>query len=76
MSENFFVYADRILLTILNREKLFYSIQYKNGCLVASDLSHMFKKSIKFYTFHYHISMLLLCLHLFCLFFGNVLVKR
>ena len=33
----------------------FYSVKYKNGLLVASDLFHMFTQSIKFYTFHYHI---------------------
>ena len=27
--------------------------QYKNGCLAASDLFHMFTQSIKFHTFHY-----------------------
>ena len=39
------------------KEKLgktvFYSFQYKNGCLAASDLFHKFAESIKFYTFHY-----------------------
>ena len=37
-----------------HREKLFYSIQYKNGWSAASDLFHMFTESIKFYTFYYH----------------------
>ena len=38
-----------------HREKLvFFSVQYKNGCLAAFDLSHMFTQSIKFYKFHYH----------------------
>ena len=32
-----------------------YSIQYKNGCLAASNLFHLFTQSIKFYTFHYHV---------------------
>ena len=32
---------------------MFYSIQYKNGWLAASDLFDMFTQSIKFYTFHY-----------------------
>ena len=27
---------------------MFYSIQYKNGCLAASDLFHMFTQSVKF----------------------------
>ena len=31
------------------REKLFYSIQYKNGWLAASDVFDMFTQSIKFY---------------------------
>ena len=31
-------------------EKLFYSIQYKNGCLATSDLFHMFTQSIKFHS--------------------------
>ena len=34
---------------------MFYSIQYKNGCLAAFDLFHMFTQSIKFYTFNYHV---------------------
>ena len=34
-------------------ENLFYSIQYKNGCLAASELFHMFTQSVKFYTFYY-----------------------
>ena len=33
-------------LTIL-REKLFDSVQYKNGWLAASDFFHMFTQSIK-----------------------------
>ena len=37
-----------------HRERLvFYSIQYRNGWLAAPDLFHMFRQSIKFYTFHY-----------------------
>ena len=43
-------------LTILTEKKTaFYSIQYKNGCLAASKTFHMFTKSIKFYTFYYHV---------------------
>ena len=39
-----------------HREKtVFYSFHYKNGYLAASDLFHISKESIKFYTFHYHI---------------------
>ena len=39
-----------------HREKLcFYSIQYKNVCLAASDLFNMFTQSIKFFAFHYHV---------------------
>ena len=39
-----------------HREKLcFYSIQYKNGCLAASDFFHIFTQSIKFYTFYYQV---------------------
>ena len=34
---------------------MFYSFQYKNGCLTASDHFHMFTRSIKFYTFHYYV---------------------
>ena len=34
---------------------MFYSIQYKNGCLGASDLFRMFTLSVKFYTFYYHV---------------------
>ena len=37
-------------------EKLFYSVQYKNGWLAASDLYDMFTQSIKFYyTLYYHV---------------------
>ena len=37
-----------------HRERLvFYSVQYRNGWLAAPDLFHMFRQSIKFYTFHY-----------------------
>ena len=39
-----------------HREKLFYSIQYKNGWLAACDLFDMFTQSVKFYyTFYYHV---------------------
>ena len=39
-----------------HREKLFYSIQYKNGWLAACDLFEMFSQSVKFYyTFYYHV---------------------
>ena len=34
---------------------MFYSVYYKNDCLAASDLFHMFTQSIKFYTFYYHV---------------------
>ena len=34
---------------------VFYSIQYRNDCLDASDLFHMFTQSIKLYIFYYHI---------------------
>ena len=34
----------------------FYSMQYRNGLLTASEIFHMFTQSIKFYyTFHYHV---------------------
>ena len=36
---------------------MFYSVQYKNGCLAAYDLFRVFTQSIKFYTFHYHVQM-------------------
>ena len=32
-----------------HREKLFYSVQYKNGWSAASDLSDMFTQAVKFY---------------------------
>ena len=32
-----------------------HSIQYKNGCLAASDLLHMFTESTEFYTFYYRV---------------------
>ena len=38
-----------------HREKLFYSIQYNNGSLAASDVVQMFTQSIKLYTFCYHV---------------------
>ena len=38
-----------------NVKTVFYSIQYKNGRLAASDLSRMFIQFIKFYAFHYHV---------------------
>ena len=35
---------------------MFYSVQYKNSWLAASDLSDMFTQSIKFhYIFRYHV---------------------
>ena len=40
---------------IYTEKTVFYSIQYKNGYLAASDLFHMFTNSIKFYTFHYQV---------------------
>ena len=42
-------------LTILTGKTVFYAVQYKNGCLVISDLFHLFTQSIKFYTFCYGI---------------------
>ena len=45
------------LINDTNREKLFYLIQYKNSCLAASYLFHIFTQPIKFYTFHYHLRM-------------------
>lgn len=42
-------------LTIFTGKTVFYSVHYKNGCLAASELIHMFEQSIKFYAFHYHI---------------------
>ena len=43
-------------LMILTGKTVFYSIQYKNGCLAASDLFDMFTQWIKFYyTLHYHV---------------------
>ena len=41
------------LIDDTHMEKLFYAIQYKNGCLAASDLFHMFTQSPKLYIFHY-----------------------
>ena len=44
------------ITVITPQEKtVFFSIQYKNGCLTASDLFHMFTQSTKFYTFHYNV---------------------
>ena len=45
----------KCLMIKIKQEKLFYSIQYKNGCLAASDLFHIFTQTIKFYRFYYHI---------------------
>ena len=40
----------------LTGKTVFYSIQYMNGWLAASDLFDMFSQSIKFcYKFHYHV---------------------
>ena len=36
-------------LTILTRKTVFYSVQYKNGWLAASDLFDVFTQLIKFY---------------------------
>ena len=33
---------------------MFYSIQYKNDCLAAADIFHLFTQSIKLYTFTFH----------------------
>ena len=50
LRENFRIY----FFNDTHRQGLvFHSIQYRNGCLAASDLSPMFTQSIKFYTFHY-----------------------
>ena len=42
-----------------HREKLFHSIQYKNGWLAASNLFNMLTKSTYaykfYYQFHYHV---------------------
>ena len=41
---------------ILTGKTVFYSIQYKNGWLAASDLFDMFTQWIKlYYTFYYHV---------------------
>ena len=37
----------------LQEKAVFYSIQYKDGCLAASDVFHMFTQVIKLYTFYY-----------------------
>ena len=37
------------------RKTVFYSVQYKNGWLAASDLFYMFTQSVKFYMFHCHV---------------------
>ena len=43
------------VLTILTQVKtVFYSIEYKNGCLAASDIFHMLTLQLSSYTFHYH----------------------
>ena len=44
-----------LILTILTGKNCVFSIQYKNSCLAASDLFHMFTQSMKFFTFHDHI---------------------
>ena len=59
LPEMFNVYIDSNTfpngLNDTHREKLFYSVQDKNGCLAASDLFHMFTQSVKFYTFYYYV---------------------
>ena len=46
---------DLLALNDTHREKnVFYSIQYKNGWLVASDLFDMITQSVKFYSTSYY----------------------
>ena len=41
---------------MIQGKAVFYSVQYKNGWLAASDLFDMFTQSIKFYyTLYYHV---------------------
>ena len=44
----------RVGINVTHMEKLFYSVQYKNGWLAASELFDMFTRPTKFYyTLHY-----------------------
>ena len=43
------------LLTILIRKNRVLLNSWRNGCLAASNLFHIFALSVKFYTFYHHI---------------------
>ena len=50
-------FLNELRVTFNDTLTVFYSIQYKNGWLAASDLFDMFTQSIKFYyTFCYQVS--------------------
>ena len=50
---NFGTICNRIFNDTHRERLVFYSIQYRNDWLAASNLSYMFTQSIKFYTFDY-----------------------
>ena len=47
------MFAFEHMVSNKGRQKtVLYSVQYKNGCLAAFDLFHMFTQPSKFYKFH------------------------
>ena len=53
--KKFLIMLMLICINDTHKEKLFYSLQQKNGGLAASHLFHMFTQSVKFYAFHYYV---------------------
>ena len=50
------MYMPKLVSLTIQGKAVFYSVQYKNGWLAASDLFDMFTQSIKFYyTFYYDV---------------------
>ena len=50
------MYMPKLVSLTIQGKAVFYSVQYKNGWLAASDLFDMFTQSIKFYyTLYYHV---------------------
>ena len=62
---NYIGFLSVVWLTILTGKNcVFYSVQYNNGCLAASDLFHMFTQSVIFYPFHCHVLTSIIALRL------------
>ena len=43
----------QILIIVTEKKRKVYSVHYKNGCLPASELCHIFMQATKSYTFCY-----------------------